>query len=177
MEVRDGDFDNALNAVLSELPGITALFQSQWQVLKYLINGDNIFLTSPTNSGKSLPPLILPKVCHELKKKGYSYPSEPRVLFVTALNSLQLSMLSNAKQLGIRCAAITKENIIDVLKSDVSILFIGPEILKIPKVTKALISHRSEFVCKVVDEAHLGVYKYSFMLIIGTEGYAERTIV
>ena len=156
MEVRDEEFENALNTVLLELPGITALFQSQWQVLKYLVNGDNIFLTSPTNSGKSLPPLILPKVCHELRKIGYSYPSEPRVLFVTALNSLQFSMLSNATQLGIRCAAITKDNIIDVLKSDVSILFIGPEILKIPSVTKALISHRGEFVCKVVDEAHLG---------------------
>ena len=150
------DFHLALESIIEDLPGITSLFDSQKEVLKDLLNGDNVFLTLPTNSGKSLPPLILPRMCRELIKLGYSFPHKTRVLFVTALNSLQYSMIANAKDLGIRCTAITNVNIVDVMQSDVDVLFIGPEILKLTSVTKTLLRHRAEFICKVVDEAHLG---------------------
>ena len=69
-------------------------------------------------------------------------------------------MITNAKELGIRCAAITAGvNIDEVMKSEADVLFIGPEILKLPVMTKSLLRYRSKFICKVVDEAHLGRYK------------------
>ena len=44
------------------------------------------------------------------------------------------------------------------LESDTAVLFISPEVFKIPAVTKNLLDHRTNFVLKVVDEAHLGNY-------------------
>ena len=82
----------------------------------------------------------------------------PKVLFVTALNSLQASLVTSMTDLGILCGVLDKENANVLLDSEVSVLFVGPEVLKQQKVTQALLKHRSNFVCKVVDEAHLGRY-------------------
>ena len=60
--------------------------------------------------------------------------------------------------LCIDCAAITVSNIEEVLKSGVGVLFVGPEVLKSELVVKMLLKFRSSFLCKIVDEAHLGMY-------------------
>ena len=146
----------AVANVLASLQGVNNLYDSQLSTLKLLLEGKNVFLTSPTNSGKSLPPLILPSICLELTKLGFRYPASPRVLFITALNSIQHSLLSSSIQLNISCAAVTSDNVTEVLNSEASVLFVGPEVLKTIKVTKALLQQRDSFVCKVIDEVHLG---------------------
>ena len=88
----------------------------------------------------------------QLKTIGYSFPKNPKVLFITALNSIQLSLLSNVRSLGITCHAATSDNISCILKSNASVFFIGPEVFKRPDVTKALLKHRDEFVLKIIDE-------------------------
>ena len=80
------DFDTAVENVVRSLPGIVSLYQAQLDVLRHLVNQENIFVTQPTNSGKTSAPVILPKVLQELNKYGYEFPSDPKVLFVTALN-------------------------------------------------------------------------------------------
>ena len=155
--VSHDDFDTALENVVSNLAGISSLYPSQKEVLWNLVVQEDVFCTSPTNSGKTLAPVILPSVFLELNKLGYDFPSDPKVLFVTALNSIQLSLLSSMASLGIECAGVTSGNIEEVLKSGVSVLFVGPEVLKLPVVTKTLLKFRLSFVCKIIDEAHLGM--------------------
>ena len=60
-----------------------------------------------------------------------------KVLFVTCLNSIQMSMVSTVKLLGLDCEAVTVDNYAEVIASKVKILFIGPEILKLPRVTRS----------------------------------------
>ena len=157
MLVLDADLKESIQRVVNSINGIQKLYEGQRNLLRHLVNGENLFFTSPTNSGKTLPPVLLPSILNELGKLGYGhFPETPRVLFVTALNSIQSSLVSNMETLGIKCAALSYTNVNEVLISGVSILFVGPEVLKHPTVTASLLKYRSSFVCKVIDEAHLG---------------------
>ena len=173
--VKQRDFEKAVESVLHGLSGISGLYDSQTEVLQSLVTENaNLFVTSPTNSGKTLPPVIVPAVLLELNTMGYEFPASPRVLFQTALNSIQLSLMLNMKSLGIQCSAVTRDNVDQVLISETPVLFIGnyiaqsgkvladfspfvgPEVLKVPEVTKSLLKYRESFVLTVIDEAHLG---------------------
>ena len=146
----------AVNIVVDQLVDITDLYPVQMELLNSLLHEKNIFFTSATNSGKTLPAVIYPYVLDELGKLGYEVPSG-KVLFITALNSIKLSMVSSVKALGLACEAVTADNYIDVISSpEVKVLFVSPEVLKIPKVTSCLLSNRQAFVLKVIDECHLG---------------------
>ena len=87
------DFDTAVENVVRSLQGIVSLYPAQLDVLRHLVNQENIFVTQPTNSGKTSAPVILPKVLQELNKYGYEFPSDPKVLFITALNRGQFFFL------------------------------------------------------------------------------------
>ena len=155
-EIRSVDIEAAVQSVLAKIPGISDLYPNQKEILSVLFQHENIFYTSSTNSGKTLPTVIFPLVLNELSSIGYEFPPNPKLLFITALNSLQLSLVNNVKTLGIDCDAVTCENVQMLLNSTTPVLFISPEVLKQSSVTKALLLHRSDFVLKVVDEAHLG---------------------
>ena len=163
--IHSSDLDKAIQSVLNKLPGISELYPNQREILDTLFQHENIFFTSSTNSGKTLPTVMFPLVLTELSSAGYDFPSNPKVLFITALNSLQLSLVSTVKSLGIDCEAVTSENLPKLLKSEIAVLFISPEVLKLPSVTQTLLLYRSNFVLKVVDEAHLGkLYSFSGVL-------------
>ena len=155
-EITSSDLQRAINDVLEHLPAIDHLYPTQHELLTSLTQNDNIFFTSSTNSGKTLPTVIYPLIVRKLSEYGYSFPSHPKVLYITPLNSLKLSQMNSVKGLGIDCEAVTSENVKTLLNSKTSVLFIGPEVLKLPPVIATLLSHRSSFVLKVVDEAHLG---------------------
>ena len=123
MEVLSDDLIHAVQNVLESIVGITELYPVQIELLSSLVNGDNVFMTSATNSGKTLPAVLFSSVLDELNKMGYSLPSG-KVIFVTALNSIKLSMLAGMKTLGIVCEAITLENFSDVLESETKVIFI-----------------------------------------------------
>ena len=148
--------DEAINAVLDDLNGIADLYPTQRELLQTLFEHDNIFYTQSTNGGKTLPTVIYPVILKKLNSMGYSFPPNPKVLFVTALNALQLSLINNVKGLGIDCEAVISDNVQELLESNTSVLFISPEVLKMPLVTQSLLKKRSSFVLKVVDECHLG---------------------
>ena len=148
--------DIAIQSVLENLVGITSLYPNQHELLTALFQNENVFYTDSTNSGKTLPAVIFPEILKNLNRQGYKFPSKPKLLFVTALNSLKLSLVNNTKAIGIDCAAVTTENVRNLLESDTSVLFISPEVLKVPAVTQTLLHQRSAFVLKVVDECHLG---------------------
>ena len=154
--VTSSDLRSAIDSVLQTLHGISDLYPNQYSLLVKLLDSNNIFFTDSTNSGKTLPAIIFPDIVKELSKAGYVYPANPKLLFVTALNSLQLSLVNNTRALGLKCEAVTTENIDRVMKSDTALLFISPEVLKQPTVTQILLHYRSSFVLKVVDECHLG---------------------
>ena len=156
MSVSEEDLNIAVDNVLQRLVGITKLYPGQMELLSKLVEGQNIFYTSATNTGKSIPPVLLPSVMCELNKIGYDFPTNPKVIFITALNSIQLSLVGSTKALGICCAAVTRDNAAVVLGSPISVLFIGPEVLKLRCVTQLLLKSREEFVLKTVDECHLG---------------------
>ena len=61
MEILDTDLHSAIEKVVLSLHGIDRLYDRQVSLLKYLLRGDNIFFTSPTNSGKTIPAVIFPK--------------------------------------------------------------------------------------------------------------------
>ena len=159
-EVSLKHLDEAIQAVMEKLNGISELYPSQYEILTALIQHKNLFYTNATNSGKTLPTVIFPDIIKHLNTLGYKFPSKPKLLFLTALNSLQLSLMNNTKALGILCEAINSENIKSLIDSNVSVLFVSPEILKLHDVTQTLLSHRSTFVLKVVDECHLGKQQY-----------------
>ena len=162
--VSSSDLTDAIQLVLAELNGIPNLYPDQYDLLRTIIDNDSIFYTNSTNSGKTLPTVIFPAIVKNLNNLGYKFPKNPKVLFVTVLNALQLSLISNVQALGIDCAAVTANNAQSLLETDMSVLFISPETLKLPSVTKVLLNHRSAFVLKVVDECHLGekkLYLYS----------------
>ena len=159
MNVTDAHYQKAVGEVVNELVGISNLYPGQYELLDALMRDQNIFYTSSTNSGKTLPGVIFPEILKKLNNLGYNFPRHPKVLFLTALNSIKLSLLSNVKSLGILCGSVTCDNVKDIMASEATVFFISPEVIKIPEVTTALLRHRSEFVLKVVDEAHLGKIK------------------
>ena len=156
MNIDPKHLNEAISEVLCSLNGITDLYPIQMKLLETLFISDNIFFTASTNSGKTLPVMIYPLVLNALKKFGYSTINNPKILFVTALNSLQLSLLNNVRKIGINCLALSSTNIKSALASPTPVLFISPEVLKVKTVTQSLLSNGSKFVLKVVDEAHLG---------------------
>ena len=157
--VSEADFLKAVENVVHKLEGISCLYNSQLEILRTLVmDSSHIFLTAPTSSGKTLPPVLLPCVLRELSDFGYAVPSFSRILFVTAMNSIQLSLITSVTKLGLRCAAITRDNVEEVLQSKVEVLFVGPEVLKMKNVAKSLLRVRETFSLKVIDEAHLGMF-------------------
>ena len=155
-EVTQEDLHQAVTAVVEKLVGVEELYPSQYEVLSALFENDNIFYTNSTNSGKTLPVIIYPGILKFLNSIGYQFPENPKLLFVTALNSLKLSLVNSTKTLGVSCESVTTDNITELLNSDTSVLYISPEVLKSPKMTQTLLQRRSLFVLKVVDECHLG---------------------
>ena len=156
MKVYKKHFDIAVNHVVQTLDGIDNLFPHQIEPLRTLINGHNIFYTASTNSGKTLPPVLVPYVMHELNGLGYSYPRNPKIIFLTALDSIKLSLLTSMSKLGLECSDVKIENVVEALDSNSCVLFISPEIVNLPNVTKELIKARSDIVLKTVDQCHLG---------------------
>ena len=156
MDVHVTDFKKAVGIVVANLAGIDDLYPGQYELLEALMKNENIFYTSATNSGKTLPAVMFPEVLKQLRSMGYKFPRNPRTLFVTQLNSIKLSLHNNVQSLGISCESVSNDNVKTLMESDTSVLFISPEVLKSQEVTKSLLKHRSDFVLKVVDEAHLG---------------------
>ena len=156
MQVKSNDLSKAVSEVLSGLVGIDELYPNQWSLIESLFKFDNIIFTSATNSGKTLPPILYPFILKKLSHLGYKVPSTPKILFLTALNALQLSLITNIRSLGLKCDAVTNSNAKQLIKSEIMVLFISPEVLKLPEVIQELLKHRSSFVLKVIDEAHLG---------------------
>ena len=152
------DFERAVNSVINHMNNIENLYPVQMTLLKALLGNDNIFFTSATNSGKTLPVLMFPYIVEKLSEMGY--PTQGgKVLFVTPLNSIKMSMISNARMMGISCEGLTSINYAAVLESsDIKVLFISPEVLKISSVSTALLSHRKDFGLKCIDEVHLGMF-------------------
>ena len=100
--------------------------------------------------------MIFPYICSELNYLGYKdFPLKSKVIFLTALKSIEMSLVSSMQTLGIDCASVTTKNIGEVLESQATVLFVGPETLKVPFLTKELLRYRSSFSLKVVDEVHL----------------------
>ena len=162
-EVAATDLNAAIESVLERIDGIQELYPAQHDLLHCLMRHENIFYTNSTNSGKTLPIIIYPDILKCLNSFGYNFPKDPKVLFVTALNSLKESLVNNAKTLGLHAEAVTSDNLESLLKSDTSILFISPEVLKLPAVTRILIQNRTLFVLKCVDEAHLGNFEIVYL--------------
>ena len=157
--VTEESFMCAVQKVVVTLPGVSELYPSQLELLRCLVDQQNTFLTSPTNSGKTLPAVLLPKVFEELNAMGLSsFSKDSKVLFLTALNSIQLSLVAGTRSLGIKCGSVTSKNVEELLNSDASVIFIGPEMIQIPRVTRALIAVRNTFILKVIDEVHLCNY-------------------
>ena len=100
--------------------------------------------------------MIFPYICSELNYLGYKdFQLNSKVLFLTALKSIEMSLVSSMQTLGIDCALVTSRNIVEVIESQATVLFVGPETLKLPFVTHEFLKYRSSFSLKVVDEVHL----------------------
>ena len=155
--------DQAIHCVISQTDNIEQLYPVQEQLIEALVMKENIFFTSATNSGKTLPVAMYPLILDELQKLGYKV-STGKVLFTTALNSIKMSMISNLRKFGIVCEALTSENYHHVLAAtEIKVVFVSPEVLKNPLVSRALLAHRNSFVLKCVDEAHLGNYELFYL--------------
>ena len=120
----------AIKEVKDELIGIEDLYEGQYSLLTNLMKGEDIFYTASTNSGKTLPTVMFPLVIRKLANKGLNFPTCPRILYLTPLNSLQLSLVNNVTAHGIECNAVNAENVSILLESSTPVLFIIPETLK-----------------------------------------------
>ena len=55
LEVSSVVLEEAVEIVVEKLTGISELYPVQMQLLESLVKKNNVFFTSPTNSGKTLP--------------------------------------------------------------------------------------------------------------------------
>jgi len=91
------------NAVLC-LNGVRGLRPTQMQTVLDILYKRNIFKTAATGSGKTLPPCLVPLVARELRNLGVnSMPDNPHTLFLTPLNSIRDSLVSQGCHLWITC--------------------------------------------------------------------------
>ena len=91
---------SAVKGVLSTLPTVHDLYQSQWEMLTALFTHDNIIFTASTYSWKTLPSVMYPLILKELRNFGYPSKEKSKILFVTELNALQLSLLQSVRKCG-----------------------------------------------------------------------------
>lgn len=116
---------------------------------------NNIFITAPTGSGKSIffqiPAIYI--------KEKYNYLT----IVITPLKSLMKDQIDNLKNKGIDYACflnsdlsfVEKEKSIQSIKDgDISIVYLSPELLQINSDIEQLIGNR-EIGCIIIDEAHI----------------------
>ena len=139
--VSSQDLSKAIAEVVKTLPCIDELYTRQQELLQALFADNNIFYTGSTNSGKTLPAVMFPNVLKQLNLMGYKFPDAPKVLFITPLNSLQPSLMNNTKALGLSCEVLTSRNANALLLSEVPVIFVSPEVMKLPLVTNLLLTH------------------------------------
>ena len=78
MNVTDAHYQKAVGEVVNELVGISNLYPGQYELLDALMRDQNIFYTSSTNSGKTLPGVIFPEILKKLNNLGYNFPKHPQ---------------------------------------------------------------------------------------------------
>ena len=66
--ILDEDLNKAIQNVIEKLEGVSQLYAVQIQLLTALVKQENVFFTSATNSGKTLPAVIFPEIVDELNK-------------------------------------------------------------------------------------------------------------
>ena len=60
--IKPEDIERAIEEVVKKLNGIDSLYPGQHEIILSLFHSDNIFFTSSTNSGKTLPAVIYPEI-------------------------------------------------------------------------------------------------------------------
>ena len=80
-------------------------------------------------------------------------PENPKVLILTALNSIKDSLAENMMCLGLDASVLTIGNAKQVLESQtVKIVFVSPEVLKQSSTVQALLAVRNTFVLKCIGQ-------------------------
>nr|XP_002739720.2 PREDICTED: ATP-dependent DNA helicase Q-like SIM-like [Saccoglossus kowalevskii] len=139
---------------IGELFGIDALYEHQIKVIKHLLKGEDVFLSTRTSSGKSLCYQAMPTILRERQRC-----TEPIVLIISPLISIMREQVEMLQALGFSATFIgmdVSQNQ-DILEGKYSFIYTNPEsILGNDRWREMLKSkvYSDNLKLIVVDEAH-----------------------
>ena len=152
--VDGASFSAAISSSLQSL-GYAELRPKQEEALRNFVDGNDVFITLPTGSGKSLCFWILPLLYNHLRERDDSI-----ALVVQPLTALMRDQVAVLRRVGVKAVFVggaddkTKE---DIKQGKYSMLFFSPECLLTVIDWRDMLHspiYREQLVAFVVDEAH-----------------------
>ena len=125
------DFTKAVNKILESFDGITKLNEHQDDALFHLVLRRDVFAILPTGFGKSVIFQLLPALCQELLRMGYSDFPDNAIINICPLVALVESHMYELKKRGISCVHLSGSEVSGdkkaVIDGKYSFIFVNPE--------------------------------------------------
>ena len=153
------EFQRMLSAAAAKL-GFSSLREKQKEIVTAFAKGNDVFVSLPTGSGKSLCFYILPWLFDDLRKN----PKPTSIIIILspllALMKTQVSLL-NAK--GLNSIYVTQDDVEDhvfqrLQEGDYQVVLFSPEALLCSDTWRDMLQspvYQDNVVAVVIDEAHL----------------------
>lgn len=153
----DTEIEGAIEATFTKF-GYPAVNPEQFEAVKEFVKGKDVFVSTPTGSGKSLCYGCLPLVFDSLRSGG---KQEAIVVVVSPLKALMLDQVQAFTAKGVKCAYVGAQESdsvnLHVEKGEFSLVFMSPESLvsgcRWREMFRSAI-YQANLVGVVVDEAH-----------------------
>ena len=107
----------AVRNVVKTFDGVENLSPEQMDGIVNFISRKDVLAVLPTGFGKSLLFQLIPGLCAELNKMGFSeYPKKPVVIVVCPLNALIECHMKELRERGISCTCLSGDDVDHLLK-------------------------------------------------------------
>ena len=160
----DADIQRALRSTAEKLGYSTLLRSQQELVVKYFVQGNDVFVSLPTGSGKSLCYTILPYVFDILRNEV-----EPSIfIIVSPLIALMKDQVRSMTERGLKAVFVgdcSEEMVGNVCMGGYQLVYLSPEALLTDQRWRDMLLspvYAGNLVALVVDEAHC-VKKWSVL--------------
>jgi len=157
----DKAFEKALAEVLKTFDGVEELSAEQRNGIFNFIRRKDVLAVLPTGFGKSLLFQLIPGLCVELNKMGFSdYPKSPIMIVVCPLNALIDCHMKELTRRGISCTCLSGDDgdKDGALAGKHSFIFANPEALILNEKWRQMLQstvYQENLFGIVADEAHV----------------------
>ena len=153
----DTEIEGAIEVTFTEF-GYPAVNPEQFEAVKEFVKGKDVFVSTPTGSGKTLCYGCLPLVFDSLRSGG---KQEAIVVVVSPLKALMLHQVQAFTAKGVNCAYVGAQESdsvnLHVEKGEFSLVFMSPKSLVSGCRWREMFHsaiYQANLVGMVVDEAH-----------------------